>query len=380
MTGLAWAALWNARTAAEAIACNIQEPAKVLELAFSPAYNYALVRKGSDCKEVISLIDLLESMVRDGSPFWSEYREFCAAQASPDVYSVAKNKRLSGYFKLFNTTDAQNIKILSVKQALVSQNPVLAGMVCPSSFQLAQEFWQPRETPDPEYGGHVVNIVGYDDTKFGGAFEVLNTWGREWGVQGYSWLRYKDFADFTPYGFSLFQVGSASCILPLEAEVLFRDIGGKSMPAVSTGADGEYQLAQSYPTGTEFTITMTSSRPAYIYSFGVDPTQTFFPMFPRSAATIPISFIPLKAPDDMPTLQLSDPPGRNVIYFVYSPTAIDLTTCINLLKGEVDFSPRKIESLVSTSPAGVAKWQASKLAFTSNLAGPVAFKVVLNQK
>ena len=82
----------------------------------------------------------------------------------------------------------------------------------------------------------------------------------------------------------------------------------------------------------------------------------------------------------MPVLQLTDPPGRNVIYFVFSPSPIDLNNCINLLKSEGDFSPKKIESILSVAPAGDAKWQASKVAFSSNLSGPVAFKVVLNQK
>ncbi len=129
-----------------------------------------------------------------------------------------------------------------------------------------------------------------------------------------------------------------------------------------------------------FSITMTTSRPAYVYSFGVDPTNTFFPMFPRAAMTLPISFGPLKAPDDMPVLQLTDPPGRNVIYFVFSPTAIDLNNCINLLKSEVDFAPRKVESVLSASSSGGTTWQPSKIGFSSNLSGPVAVKVVLNQK
>jgi hypothetical protein len=378
-TGVAWACVWNGRTAAEAIACNMQDPAKVLEVAFSPAYNYALIRKGADCKEAISVIDLLESMTKNGSPFWTEYREFCAAEVAPEIYPVARAKRLSGYHKIFNTSDAPDIKISSVKQALLAHNPVLAGMICPSSFQLAQEFWQPRETPDAQYGGHVVNVVGYDDTKFGGAFEVLNTWGKDWGVQGYTWVRYKDFANFTPYGFSLFQVGSASCTVAMEGEVVFRDINGKTMPVASTSS-GEYELTQSYPSGTEFTILMNSSRPAYVYSFGVDPTNTYFTMFPRSATTLPISFAPLKAPDDMPLLILTDPPGRNVIYFVFSPTQVDINTCINLLKSESDAAPRKIEALLSTSPSTGTQWTSSRASFTSSLTGPVAMKVVLNQK
>lgn len=379
-TGVAWACLWNARTATEAIACNIQQPAEILDIAFSPAYNYGLVRKGNDCKSPVSMIDLLESMVRNGSPYWSEYGEFCVADLAPEIYPLAKNKRLSGYVKLFNTSDAMAIKVASIKQALVSHNPVVVGMICPSSFQLAQDFWQPREQPDPRHGGHALNIVGYDDTKFGGAFEVLNTWGKNWATEGYTWVRYKDMADFAPYGFALFQVGNAACAAPVDAVVTFKDVGGKEMPIVKQGVEGEYALTQNYPSGTMFSIVMTTTRPAYVYSFAVDPTNAFFPMFPRVDATMPISFTPLKAPDDMPVLQLTDPPGRNVIYFVFSPTAIDLKACMELLKNERNFTPRKVESVLSANAPANTTWQTTHIGFKSSLTAPVAVKVVLNQK
>jgi hypothetical protein len=36
-------------------------------------------------------------------------------------------------------------------------------------------------------------IVGYDDSKFGGAWEIQNSWGTDVGDQGYIWVRYSDF-------------------------------------------------------------------------------------------------------------------------------------------------------------------------------------------
>lgn len=50
---------------------------------------------------------------------------------------------------------------------------------------------------DKEAGGHAVMIAGYDDdmpTKTGnGAFLIKNSWGAEWGDNGYFWLPYKYF-------------------------------------------------------------------------------------------------------------------------------------------------------------------------------------------
>lgn len=379
-TGAAWAAVWNCRTAAEAIACNQAEPSAVLKLAFSPAYNYGLIRKNPDCRDAISIIDLLESMVKNGSPYFSEYREFCVAEVSPDVYPLAKTKRLSGYIKLYNTSDPVDTKVRSVKQALNANSAVLAGMICPPSFQLAAEFWQPREQPDPQYGGHGVSVVGYDDTKFGGAFEIVNTWGKDWANAGFTWIRYKDFADFMPYAFSLFQVGGANCSTPVEGVVTFKAVSGKEMRAVKEPGEGQYRLEQSYPAGTQFSIIMGSNRPAYIYCFGVDPTNSYFPLFPRVGTTIPISFTDLKAPDDQPVIVLTDPPGRNLLYFIFSPVAIDLNNCMAMLKNDTNFSPAKLESVLATSRSTGTQWLPDKIAFSSSLSSPVAIKVVLDQK
>jgi C1A family cysteine protease len=45
---------------------------------------------------------------------------------------------------------------------------------------------------DPVVGGHCIAIVGYDDAK--GAWLLRNSWGKEWGVQGYCWIKYGDSA------------------------------------------------------------------------------------------------------------------------------------------------------------------------------------------
>ena len=36
-------------------------------------------------------------------------------------------------------------------------------------------------------------MVGYDDYKFGGAFRVVNSWGQDYGDNGYLWITYSDF-------------------------------------------------------------------------------------------------------------------------------------------------------------------------------------------
>ena len=39
---------------------------------------------------------------------------------------------------------------------------------------------------------HAFTVVGYDDTKLGGALELQNSWGTDFGDQGFIWIKYED--------------------------------------------------------------------------------------------------------------------------------------------------------------------------------------------
>ena len=43
-----------------------------------------------------------------------------------------------------------------------------------------------------EDGAHAMVIIGYDDSKNGGAFLIQNSWGSDWGDNGCFWMRYSD--------------------------------------------------------------------------------------------------------------------------------------------------------------------------------------------
>lgn len=46
--------------------------------------------------------------------------------------------------------------------------------------------------------GHAMVITDYDDTR--GAYRVLNSWGTDWGDQGYIWWAYESLEALRPYG------------------------------------------------------------------------------------------------------------------------------------------------------------------------------------
>jgi len=52
--------------------------------------------------------------------------------------------------------------------------------------------WQPK-VGEEMFGGHAMCVIGYSDSKYGGAFEIMNSWGTEFGEGGFFWIKYNDF-------------------------------------------------------------------------------------------------------------------------------------------------------------------------------------------
>jgi hypothetical protein len=135
-----------------------------------------------------------------------EISDFCIPAVSEEQMAKAANGKLKDYARLFEIEDAAKAKIFTVKKSLSEKRPVVMGMICPPSFDAAKDVWKPTEQEKPDrklYGGHAMVVVGYDDNKDGGSFEIQNSWGTKWGNGGYIWINYETFAAFTLYGFEI---------------------------------------------------------------------------------------------------------------------------------------------------------------------------------
>jgi len=99
---------------------------------------------------------------------------------------------------------------------LLKRIKLLLHLSLPSMFSMPTKESFPQETttgeipfPAPgeaEDGGHAMMVVGFDDSKkirnprpggieTTGALLIRNSWGTNWGVQGYGWLPYKFVLD-----------------------------------------------------------------------------------------------------------------------------------------------------------------------------------------
>lgn len=199
-----WSVAYAARTIVLAQKQGWKDRSYITQYAFSPSFTYKLVSKDNTCASAISIEHALYEMRQQGAIFMREVPDGCIRRIPYRSLQRAQTYRIDSYQRLFYKNAPQRDRIQSVKQALGQGQPVILGMRCTPSFEHAdgQPVWRPRESSRTRnYYGHALTVVGYDDNRYGGAFEVMNSWGTKWGNKGFIWIRYEDFTAFSKYAF-----------------------------------------------------------------------------------------------------------------------------------------------------------------------------------
>ena len=118
-------------------------------------------------------------------------------------YTFAQNYQAAQYFRLDPSNLSKEKVLLQIKTNLAAAIPAIFGFTVYSSINQAGKNGKipfPSQNEQIE-GGHAVIAVGYDDKmkitnennseKTSGAILIRNSWGAQWGEEGYGWLPYK---------------------------------------------------------------------------------------------------------------------------------------------------------------------------------------------
>jgi len=179
---------------------NHTHPYQKLALAFDPYFIYVSLRKGyeEDCDEPMYMKDAMEFLLDHGNKRWG-LDPYYACKSKVDADKFNSTKWVAQPFAVNNIYIIESIN--DIKECVVDYQPVMTGVEygesmgplgAPGGTVGSDGLWRPNNN-DKEVGGHAITVVGYDDYKFGGAFRIMNSWGADYGDDGFIWIKYSDF-------------------------------------------------------------------------------------------------------------------------------------------------------------------------------------------
>ena len=279
---VAWSSAYAAQTILIAAATH-EDPNSI---AFSPSYLYNQIRldgcQGSYVQRA------MEAMQKNGGVPLRQYPyndQDCEREPSSSDVQAGRENVIHGFTRLTNDNEAINIR--AIKEHLAKDAPVVIGMMVGQSFMqdmMGQELWRPQgaDASGMGMGGHAMCVIGYDDSKFGGAFQLMNSWTPKWGKDGVAWVRYGDFKQYVreAYGIDPLPKRSAVANIPLECNIgLVNNDGGRNIPLKVSGSN-MFQTTTPVKKGTRFKMSIQNATECYIYVFGMETDNSSFVLFP----------------------------------------------------------------------------------------------------
>ncbi|BAY36808.1 hypothetical protein NIES2111_11390 [Nostoc sp. NIES-2111] len=176
----------------------------------SPLFLYKAARKkmkvegdvGASIRETMKVLALFGVPPEESWPYEEDRFD---EEPEPYCYAYAQNYKSLKYFLLDYAGITTESLLFQVKAVLAAGFPCIFGLTLYTSVYEKTNYEKgyipyPDANKDKVVGGHTAVVVGYDDFKFircanrkyysRGAFLVRNSWGTEWGINGYGWLPY----------------------------------------------------------------------------------------------------------------------------------------------------------------------------------------------
>jgi C1A family cysteine protease len=175
-TCLAWA-MASSLTIQEARLRNLTNQDSIQSLFYSPAHLYYIAKDSADsnCRKGTDVLKMLNAIQQNG--LLRDHPSLMDCMKSiPNHLKINILKKIAPI--CYRLTEPNAPSKLVIKAALSGGNPVIVVF---------------RSLDTASHAGHAVCVVGYDDKKDGGAFELLNSIGTHFGTDGYGWITYKAF-------------------------------------------------------------------------------------------------------------------------------------------------------------------------------------------
>ena len=175
--------------------------------AFDPYFIYSILNNSNDCSDGLYMYEALDLTIKTGAKklFYPPFIQ-CDSQwdrnSISSIYPYVSPYRMKDYYYL----EMDENVVENIKYYITKGYPIMFGASTTRSLDPYSSYntrgvksdglWSPSELEETT-GGHAMTVIGYNDYKFGGAFRVVNSWGTDYGDNGYIWIRYNDFVKYT---------------------------------------------------------------------------------------------------------------------------------------------------------------------------------------
>lgn len=168
---------------------------------FSPSFVYNQINQGADNGAYLS--DAGELLKQKGAATLASFPYIpgdYTTQPGADIIQKAAPHKIREWGILYTSNDSMDFIIQKTKQYLNTGDILVAGSRIGFNFIYPMTLENGKSiiiTDNYATNGHAYVVVGYDDnllTPEGrGAFKILNSWGKDWGDQGFSYITYQAF-------------------------------------------------------------------------------------------------------------------------------------------------------------------------------------------
>ncbi len=279
-----WSSAYAARTILHSRSSG-EDPENVT---FSPSFVYNQIALPG-CQGTY-LQKAMEVMHTSGALPFSRFaynENSCSNKPSRMEISSASSYKTKGFNRLTRGGDDYQTDMLAIKQNLAQGAPVVIGMMVGGSFMTemtGQGLWSPVRSDYTMrgFGGHAMCVIGYDDYYEGGAFQIMNSWGEDWGEDGLFWIRYNDFEYFTREAYGLYPMGNAdeitSALLEIEIGLIMNSNGGYIPLNHMDG--GIFTTVNTVEPDKDFKVEITNSLECFAYIFGEETDGKSYVLYP----------------------------------------------------------------------------------------------------
>lgn len=384
-TCTAWATAYAAMTIMEAVRWGWTDRDVITSEAFSPYFVYARTKfQGDDnCRMGSGFYTALPLMKEVGVPKHRNFNAPCEDIVPRWVADEASDHTIKEFVRIFDdpypSKDPKK-KTRMAKKSIAEKKPVVIAMDVPLSFDNAGEAWHATMQPGEQLGKHSLCVVGYDDDRDGGAFLLFNSYGEQWGKDGFTWVKYTDFERFANYGFEIYFGGDELPVVikpePVKQETAItkapetdkapeipetimdgeseKQLTGNLNITLKSGGTEEqlqlerkdskpclrYRVESRFVVGSKFRINLSNEKPAFVYVIAADLKNKVDSIFPppyklnkthiSPALTYNSSEIAL--PGETKWAELDDNSSHSYLCVLYSSIALPMNQIMDYIE------------------------------------------------